>query len=272
MRIAERMSRPTPHMAAETQPEGPAKEGDRAGEMRAGMSTTGDHGALMDRVYRHQRHFYDLTRKYYLFGRDRLIRDLKLRPGETLVEIGCGTARNLIAIAQRYPGVRLFGLDASSEMLRTAQAKVDKAVPDARIALRQAYAEALDASTFGSDTAPFDRVVFSYSLSMIPDWQAALSAAAAVVKPEGTIHIVDFGDLAGLPPVFRTALRSWLKLFHVEPRSEILATVEHSAGLAATELWISPGRYAFSWRSAPNFIARPQLGHVAPGSQQTPKA
>ena len=57
----------------------------------------------MDRVYRHQRYIYDLTRKYYLFGRDRLIRELDLKPGERLVEIGCGTARNLVRIARRYP-------------------------------------------------------------------------------------------------------------------------------------------------------------------------
>ena len=33
-----------------------------------------DHAALMDTVYRGQRHIYDATRKYFLFGRDRLIR------------------------------------------------------------------------------------------------------------------------------------------------------------------------------------------------------
>ena len=41
------------------------------------------HAALMDGVYRHQRHIYDLTRKFYLLGRDRLIRDpmRNFRPG-----------------------------------------------------------------------------------------------------------------------------------------------------------------------------------------------
>ncbi|TIV74063.1 MAG: SAM-dependent methyltransferase, partial [Mesorhizobium sp.] len=40
------------------------------------MSTTelpASHAELMDGVYRWQRHIYDLTRKYYLLGRDRLI-------------------------------------------------------------------------------------------------------------------------------------------------------------------------------------------------------
>ena len=35
---------------------------------------SGDHGALMDDVYRYQRLIYDVTRKYYLLGRDEMIR------------------------------------------------------------------------------------------------------------------------------------------------------------------------------------------------------
>jgi S-adenosylmethionine-diacylgycerolhomoserine-N-methlytransferase len=65
-----------------------------------------DHAALMDLVYRRQRYVYDLTRKYYLFGRDRLIRELDLKPGDRVVEIGCGTARNLVRMAQLYPEAR----------------------------------------------------------------------------------------------------------------------------------------------------------------------
>src|ERR1700722_15793797 len=85
------------------------------------------HAGLMDRVYRHQRYLYDFTRKYYLFGRDRLIRDLRLEADERLVEIGCGTGRNLIAIARACPEARLFGLDASAAMLETARAQIQKA-------------------------------------------------------------------------------------------------------------------------------------------------
>ena len=89
----------------------------------------------MDKVYRRQRHIYDLTRKYYLLGRDRLVKDLGAKPGETVIEIGCGTARNLIKIAEAYPGARLFGLDASAEMLRTAQEAIERAKLSDRIVL-----------------------------------------------------------------------------------------------------------------------------------------
>src|SRR5207248_267479 len=69
----------------------------------SGKSEAPDHAALMDKVYRRQRYFYDFTRKYYLFGRDRAIHELRLPAGARLVEVGCGTARNLVRIARRYP-------------------------------------------------------------------------------------------------------------------------------------------------------------------------
>jgi S-adenosylmethionine-diacylgycerolhomoserine-N-methlytransferase len=78
----------------------------------------------MDRMYRHQRHIYDLTRKFYLLGRDRLIDTLELKPGSRVCEVGCGTARNLIALARRHGDVAFFGIDASATMLRTAQAAI----------------------------------------------------------------------------------------------------------------------------------------------------
>jgi S-adenosylmethionine-diacylgycerolhomoserine-N-methlytransferase len=202
---------------------------------------SGEHGALMDSVYRHQRFIYDLTRKYYLFGRDRMIRELELRPGERLVEIGCGTARNLIAIARRYPDARLYGLDASQEMLKTAAGKIHRAGLEGRIRLAHGYAEALTPALFGEE-APFDRALFSYSLSMIPDWKQALKAASSGLEQAGRLHVVDFGDLFGLVWPLRPLLLAWLKLFHVAPRSELL---RHFEGSGTKNLYLLPGRYAF---------------------------
>ncbi len=214
----------------------------------------------MDRVYHRQRFFYDLSRKYYLFGRDRLIRGLALKAGDRLVEVGCGTARNLIAIARRYPDVSLFGLDASQAMLDTATAAVARAGLERRIRTAHGYAEQLAPAAFGEDLE-FDHVVFSYSLSMIPDWQGALRAAAASLAPRGRLHIVDFGDLGTMGRLPRRALRRWLRWFHVEPRVELLGELERmTTGVPHSEqvLWISPGRYAFTW-SGPRgpFLSKP---------------
>jgi len=177
----------------------------------------GDHAALMDTVYRGQRHIYDLTRKYYLFGRDRLIAELAAEPGQTVLEIGCGTGRNLAQVARRWPGTLLHGLDLSSEMLKSARATLG-----AFAALAQGDATAFcGQALFASPT--FDRAILSYALSMIPDWQAALDQAAAALAPGGSLHVVDFGDLGGLPAPLRAGLRAWLAAFHVTPREDLCA-------------------------------------------------
>ncbi len=82
---------------------------------------TETHANLMDGMYRYQRHIYDLTRKYYLLGRDRTIRNLDVPEGGTLLEVGCGTGRNLVLAHRLFPGARLYGLDISQEMLISAR-------------------------------------------------------------------------------------------------------------------------------------------------------
>jgi S-adenosylmethionine-diacylgycerolhomoserine-N-methlytransferase len=212
--------------------------------------TTGDHAALMDSVYRKQRHIYDFTRKYYLFGRDRLIAELAARPGESVVEIGCGTARNLIKMAKLYPQTVFYGLDASEEMLVTARQSIARAGLSGRIQLAHGFAEDLSASMFGR-TKPFDHAVFSYSLSMIPDWKQSLKSAALSISSTGKIHIVDFGDLTGLGWLGGKLLEAWLQIFHVAPRVEILRKLEEPSPREMAgngHLALLPARYAFLWQ------------------------
>jgi S-adenosylmethionine-diacylgycerolhomoserine-N-methlytransferase len=207
--------------------------------MRAVPSADGSHFGLMDQVYRHQRYIYDFTRKYYLFGRDSLIGDLGLKPGQSLVEIGCGTARNLIAIARRYPAAELYGLDASAGMLETARDQLAKAGLVGRVRLVHGLAENLTPALFGLSS--FDHALFSYSLSMIPDWRRALLACSQGLSEQGVVHIVDFGDFGKLPG--KKAMRAWLSLFHVSPRAELLGHLEAELGKKA--VICLPGRYAF---------------------------
>ena len=213
------------------------------------------HAQLMDKVYRHQRHIYDLTRKYYLLGRDRLVRELDAKPGERIVEIGCGTARNLVRVAETYPSTQLYGLDASSAMLRTAAESIERSRLSNRIALRHALAEDLSPALFGLEQQ-FDHAIFSYSLSMIPDWRGALVTAAHSVRPDGLIHVVDFGDLRALWPLAERALRGWLSLFHVAPRDELLNLLEGTGGRRSdSHLRVLAGRYAFVFKAKPAAIA-----------------
>lgn len=199
------------------------------------MDTTTTHASLMDGVYRYQRHIYDVTRKYYLLGRDRMIEELAPPAGGTVLEIGCGTGRNLIAVARRYPQARLHGFDISEAMLETARANIAKAGLSERITIAQGDATAFDGQAlFG--VGQFDRVFFSYTLSMVPDWRAAIAASLGAVAPEGRLHIVDFGQQERLPAWTRRVLGWWLALFHVTARASLHDDVEAAA----------PGRVRFT--------------------------
>lgn len=205
-----------------------------------------DHGERMDAVYRTQRHFYDLTRKYYLLGRDRMIARLDARPGMNVLEIGCGTGRNLIEVARRYPATMLAGLDISSAMLESAQAATAKAGLDDRIILKQADASDFVATQpFGSRS--FDRVFLSYTLSMIPSWEMALDEATQMLAPNGSLHIVDFGQQESLPAPFRHVLFAWLRHFHVAPRAALLPVLQDMAERKSLRLDFTPLWRGYTW-------------------------
>jgi S-adenosylmethionine-diacylgycerolhomoserine-N-methlytransferase len=188
-----------------------------------------DQAVAMDRMYRLTRHVYDLTRAYYLLGRDRMLAQVVTGPATATLEVGCGTARNLIKLARRPDPGLLCGIDASAEMLETAARSIARVgVPAAGrepIRLRQGLAEQLDPATMFGRTAPFDTVFFSYCLSMIPTWPGALEAALAAVKPGGKLLIVDFWDQQDLPAFFAAGLKKWLALFHVHYRPEVHAAL-----------------------------------------------
>jgi S-adenosylmethionine-diacylgycerolhomoserine-N-methlytransferase len=174
----------------------------------------------MNRMYRRQRHIYDGTRRYYLLGRDQLIAGLRPAAGASVLEIGCGTGRNLIVAARQYPDAKLFGIDVSTEMLTSAIAAISRGGLTRQIRVAHGDATAFDPRTiFG--LASFDHVMISYSLSMIPNWKRVLERAASSLKAGGCLHIVDFGNQQGLPQITRALLRRWLLMFDVTPRDEL---------------------------------------------------
>lgn len=184
-----------------------------------------DHAVAMDRMYRFTRHVYDVTRAYYLLGRDRLLDKVTTSPATATLEVGCGTARNLIRLARRPDPGALFGLDASHEMLETAATSIARSGVERPgrqpIVLRQGLAEQLDARRMFGREQPFDTIYFSYCLSMVPTWPGAIEAALANLKPGGEMLIVDFWDQQDLPHWFAAALKKWLAMFHVHYRPEV---------------------------------------------------
>ena len=176
----------------------------------------------LNNLYRFQRHFYDLTRRFFLFGRDDLLRQMCVQPAESVLEVGCGTGRNLLKLSRLVPQARLFGLDAADEMLKTAGAKFDARDKAKQIILRQGLAEEFSfRKTFGQDV-PFDKIFISYSLSMIPAWKKALRNALENLKSNGDLYVLDFWDGHGLPGWFNHLRAWWLGFFKVYYRPEFL--------------------------------------------------
>lgn len=207
-------------------------------------SMPSDHAHKMDRMYRTQRHIYDLTRKYYLLGRDHTIANIKPEAGQTVLEIGCGTGRNLALIARTFPQAKLFGLDISQEML----AQTRKTFLRNKVRMPSLVAE--DALLFRPshfNVAGFDRILISYSLSMIPDWETAVDVALAALAPGGSLHIVDFGQQERLPHWFGRLLRSWLSRFHVTPRAELKTVLETLAAKHGMVLQFEAKNRGYAW-------------------------
>lgn len=201
----------------------------------------------MNRMYRWTRHVYDLSRRYYLLGRDDLLDAIAALPGGDVLEVGCGTARNLRCLDRRAPQHTLYGVDASLSMLATARAKLDRAHSHDRITLGHGLAQHLDPHVQLGVDRSFDVIFFSYVLSMIPPWSEALSAALAHLAPGGRLYIVDFWDQAHLPSWVASLLQRWLAHFDVYPRPALIDAVRRLDAVDGLASSVAPvaHRYAY---------------------------
>ena len=199
------------------------------------MTMSSDAARRMDRMYRFQRHIYDVTRRHYLLGRTSLLNGLVPPDGGAVLEIGCGTGWNIIEAARKYPHAQFYGFDISTVMIETAARKVKRAGLQEHIQLQRG-----DATTFSGEDLfrrnSFDRIFASYTLSMIPDWPAVLDRAILHLSPTGSLHIVDFGSAQGLPAPIRVGLHAWLDQFGVKAR----LTLEQEIDRAARRHGLSP--------------------------------
>lgn len=178
------------------------------------MSEHKAHREFLNSYYGKVKHIYDLTRKYYLFGRDTALEKLLSSEWKTLVEIGPGTGRNLSYLKKRRPKAVLGGVDASDEMLVLARKKY----PWAK--LTHGFAESCKIEDVHGEKP--DRILFSYCLSMVQNKDEAILNARKSLSPNGELWVVDFGDFNKMPGFVSRKLRKFLEEFHVSPLTEEL--------------------------------------------------
>ncbi len=181
------------------------------------MSGSDQNADALGRYYRWHARLYDLTRWAFLFGRRRLIDEVvSLEPAPSrILEIGCGTGRNLAALAAAFPEAQLTGLDLSQDMLERARPKIAP-YGDRVTLLHQRYDGPLGGKEDG-----FDLIVLSYALSMInPGYDEVLAFCRSDLRPGGRIAVVDFHETPW------TWFRRWMGMNHVRMEGQILARLE----------------------------------------------
>jgi S-adenosylmethionine-diacylgycerolhomoserine-N-methlytransferase len=195
----------------------------------------GSSASLSD-YYRWHAGIYDWTRWTFLFGRTRLIRlaSERVHP-RRILEIGCGTGKNLVQLARAFPMAEIVGMDLSGEMLDKTRRKTLRY--GSRVSLFQgAYRD--EPLSIGD---PFDLIVFSYCLSMInPGYADVLQRCQRDLSPSGWLAIVDFHDTP-----FHW-FGQWMGLNHVRLDGQILGALRQS-GLRLGHCDLRPA-YGGVWR------------------------
>lgn len=144
----------------------------------------------------------------YRAGRRAGIGALNLRAGDRVLDVGCGTGLNFRLLHDAVgPTGRVVGVDLSGDMLRQAEQKVRRH-GWSNVGLVQADATTLaDDGLPGEDDRPFDGVLFTYALSLMPSWERAWHGATRLLRPGGRAAIVDMQLPTGRAAVFSPLAR-----------------------------------------------------------------
>jgi S-adenosylmethionine-diacylgycerolhomoserine-N-methlytransferase len=152
----------------------------------------------LESFYAKQASGYDSFRSRLLPGRRELFEALPVPKDGAWIDIGGGTGANLEFLGERLGSIRqVIIVDLSPSLLKVAQARIErhgwtnvKTVQADAISLGAAPGMGVPHDALAPQKA--DVVTFSYSLTMIPDWFAAVDAAWRLLKPGGHIGVVDF--------------------------------------------------------------------------------
>ncbi|MFF5523100.1 methyltransferase domain-containing protein [Streptomyces coeruleorubidus] len=108
--------------------------------------------------------------------------------GSRVLEIGCGVGAQTVHLAQSSPGARITAVDHSADSLAQARARVAAQAPGADVEWYHA-----DLADLPFSDAEFDHVFVCFVLEHLSDPRRALAALRRVLRPDGTITVIE-GD------------------------------------------------------------------------------
>ncbi len=145
------------------------------------------HADRLESFYAGQADAYDSFRRRLLRGREELWRQIPVPANGVWVDMGGGTGSNLEYLGDQIAELsKAYVVDLSPSLLEVAARRAQEN------GWSQVSTVEADATTFRPAEGAADVVTFSYSLTMIPDWFAAIDNALAMLKPGGVIAVVDF--------------------------------------------------------------------------------
>ncbi|TWT31253.1 Demethylmenaquinone methyltransferase [Posidoniimonas corsicana] len=145
------------------------------------------HQERLDSFYAGQAEDYDEFRKRMLHGRDELFAELPTEPGASWVDMGSGTGMNAERFGDRLQNFGQVTLaDLSESLLEVADNRI------ASRGWRNVRTLHADITRLDVPDDSTDLVTFTYSLTMVPDWFAAVREAYRILKPGGVIGVADF--------------------------------------------------------------------------------
>lgn len=183
--------------------------------MKISPAYSNRHQKKIERYYRFHSLIYDATRWSFLFGRDMLLNMIPDLPASPrILEIGCGTGRNMKQMQKIYPNAEIAGIDLSSHMLQRVDDK-----------MRRSNSVQLHLGRYGFDElnfSSFDLIFCSYSLTMCGDGLGNIFAQLSQdLKPSGYIAVVDFHS----SPYHW--FRRWMAKNHVNLSGDILSMLNN---------------------------------------------
>jgi len=172
----------------------------------------------LEKFYGIQSKFYDATRWMFLLNRKKALSLLTFNKKDKILDLACGTGLNIKYLLKKVNPFNILGIDYSNSMLEKAR----KNYPNVKFIQG-------DVSKYKFKNK-FDKIVCTYSLSMIENWEVTIRNARKHLKKDGIFLILDFHRWHGIIKPAYPLFRWWLSLHGVDSDRDHIPEIKRNFG------------------------------------------